>query len=233
MDHSRSLELFCKHAFKKNSPPLNFKILSNKIVATTGGLPLTLKVIGSLLFKEDIPVWEEKLVQLQETPEFEVMKRLKISYDTLSYEAQQIFLDIACFFIGTNKEFPCYMWSDCIYYPTSNINILVQRSLLKVGENNEFQMHDQIRDMGREIVRQENIDHPGMRSRIWSDKDALNLLSNKKVFSYSTYVSLEFVRVEISRLSNLLQDLMWLRLPEHKNASMASFQMKNLVILDL
>ncbi|CAN1189746.1 Disease resistance protein L6 [Linum perenne] len=258
MDHSRSLELFCKHAFKKNSPPLNFKILSNKIVATTGGLPLTLKVIGSLLFKEDIPVWEEKLVQLQETPEFDVMKRLKISYDTLSYEAQQIFLDIACFFIRTNKEFPCYMWSDCIYYPISNINILVQRSLLKVGENNEFQMHDQLRDMGREIVRQENIDHPGMRSRIWSDKDALNLLSNKKGTNqvkairvnsssivlqelksecFTNLSELRYLEAKATKLtgdfSNLLPDLMWLRLPEHKNASMASFQMKNLVILDL
>ncbi|CAN1834685.1 Disease resistance protein L6, partial [Linum perenne] len=253
MDHSHSLELFCKHAFKKNSPPLNYKILSNKIVATTGGLPLTLKVIGSLLFKEDISVWEEKLVQLQETPEFEVIKRLKISYDTLSYEAQQIFLDIACFFIGTNKELPCYMWRDCIYYPTSNINILVQRSMLKVGENNEFQMHDQLRDMGREIVRRENIDHPGMRSRIWSDKDALNLLSNKKgtnqvkaIRVNSSSVVLQelksecFTNLSESRyldakatkltgdFSNLLPNLMWLRLPEHKNASMASFQMKNL-----
>ncbi|CAN1195497.1 Disease resistance protein L6 [Linum perenne] len=253
MDHSRSLELFCKHAFKKNSPPLNFKILSNKIVATTGGLPLTLKVIGSLLFKEDIPVWEEKLVQLRETPEFEVIKRLKISYDTLSYEAQQIFLDIACFFIGTNKELPCYMWRDCIYYPTSNINILVQRSMLKVGENNEFQMHDQLRDMGREIVRWENIDHPGMRSRIWSDKDALNLLSNKKGTNqvkairvnsssvvlqelksecFTNLSELRYLDAKATKLtgdfSNLLPDLMWLRLPEHKNASMASFQMKNL-----
>ncbi|CAN1195498.1 Disease resistance protein L6 [Linum perenne] len=253
MDQSLSLELFCKHAFKKNSPPVNFKILSNKIVATTGGLPLTLKVIGSLLFKEDIPVWEEKLVQLQETPEFEVIKRLKISYDTLSYEAQQIFLDIACFFIGTNKELPCYMWRDCIYYPTSNINILVQRSMLKVGENNEFQMHDQLRDMGREIVRQENIDHPGMRSRIWSDKDALNVLPNKKGTNqvkairvnsssvvlrelksecFTNLSELRYLDAKATKLtgdfSNLLPDLMWLRLPEHKNASMASFQMKNL-----
>ncbi|CAN1333685.1 Disease resistance protein L6 [Linum perenne] len=179
MDHSRSLELFCKHAFKKNSPPLNFKILSNKIVATTGGLPLTLKVIGSLLFKEDIPVWEEKLVQLRETPEFEVIKR--------------------------------------------------------------------------EIVRQENIDHPGMRSRIWSDKDALNLLSNKKGTNqvkairvnsssivlrelksecFTNLSELRYLEAKATKLtgdfSNLLPDLMWLRLPEHKNASMASFQMKNL-----
>ncbi|CAN1195492.1 Disease resistance protein L6, partial [Linum perenne] len=130
--------------------------------------------------------------------------------------------------------------------------------MLKVGENNEFQMHDQLRDMGREIVRQENIDHPGMRSRIWSDKDALNLLSNKKGTNqvkairvnsssivlrelksecFTNLSELRYLEAKATKLtgdfSNLLPDLMWLRLPEHKNASMASFQMKNLVILDL
>ncbi|CAI0558274.1 unnamed protein product [Linum tenue] len=78
--------------------------LSRDIVSTTGGLPLTIKVVGSLLFKEDRAVWEETLLRLRETPETEVLDRLKISYDTLDDEAKQIFLDIACFYVGTDKE---------------------------------------------------------------------------------------------------------------------------------
>ncbi|CAN1333722.1 Disease resistance protein L6 [Linum perenne] len=180
MDPIRSLQLFCKHAFKKDSPQSGFEALSNEIISTTGGLPLTLKVIGSLLYQEEEVVWKEKLEQLRKIPEEEVMERLKISYDGLRYEAQQIFLDIACFYIGENKEIASYMWSDCDLYPILNVNILVQRSMLNIGDENEFLMHDQLRDMGREIVRQENIEYPWKRSRIWSNEVASELLLDKK-----------------------------------------------------
>ncbi|CAN1779765.1 Disease resistance protein L6 [Linum perenne] len=180
MSQSRSLELFCKHAFKKNYPPPNYNTLVDGIVSTTGGLPLTLKVIGSMLYREELAVWQEKLEQLRGTIEHQVMGRLKISYDTLTNEAQQIFLDIACFFISLNKELPSYMWSDCKFYPASNINILIQRSMIKLGDEDVFQMHDQLRDMGREIIRQENIEHPWMRSRIWSAKEGKKLIYERK-----------------------------------------------------
>ncbi|CAN1834570.1 Disease resistance protein L6 [Linum perenne] len=182
LNHPHSLELFCKHAFRKNSPPVDYETLADDIVHNTGGLPLTLKVIGSLLFRQETAFWKDKLEQLRETLQLDqVMDRLKISYDTLAYDAQQIFLDIACFFIGTNKEMPSYMWSDCKLYPMSNINILVQRSMIKVGSEDEFQMHDQLRDMGREIIRQENIEHPWMRSRIWSAEEGKKLIYERKM----------------------------------------------------
>ncbi|CAN1185872.1 Disease resistance protein L6 [Linum perenne] len=193
MSQSRSLELFSKHAFKMNSPPPDYKTLANDIVLTTGGLPLTLKVIGSLLYREEIAVWKDKLEQLHETLELEVLDRLKISYDSLAYEAQQIFLDIACFFIGENKEMSSYMWTDCRFYPASNIKILIQRSMIKVGNKDEFQMHDQLRDMGAEIVRREDIERPWMRSRIWSTKDGIELLSNIKGSSQVKAISLDSV----------------------------------------
>ncbi|CAN1333725.1 Protein FAR1-RELATED SEQUENCE 11 [Linum perenne] len=180
MDPIRSLQLFCKHAFKKDSPQSGFEALSNEIISTTGGLPLTLKVIGSLLYQEEEVVWKEKLEQLRKIPEEEVMERLKISYDGLRYEAQQIFLDIACFYIGENKEIASYMWSDCDLYPILNVNILVQRSMLNIGDENEFLMHDQLRDMGREIVRREDIERPWMTSRIWSYEVASELLLDNK-----------------------------------------------------
>ncbi|CAN0880384.1 Disease resistance protein L6 [Linum grandiflorum] len=180
MDKDRSLKLFCKHAFKQDFPLLGFEALSEDIVSTTGGLPLTLKVVGSLLFLEEKDIWKDKLEHLRKFPEEEVMERLMISYNGLGYEAQQIFLDIACFYIGTEKEIPSYMWSDCNFHPISSINLLIQRSLLKIGKENEFQMHDQVRDMGREIVRKESMEHPEMRSRIWSEEEGNEVLVNNK-----------------------------------------------------
>ncbi|CAN1333591.1 Disease resistance protein L6, partial [Linum perenne] len=264
MSQSRSLELFCKHAFKKNYPPPNYNTLVEGIVSTTGGLPLTLKVIGSMLYREELAVWQEKLEQLRGTIEHQVMERLKISYDTLTNEAQQIFLDIACFFIGENKEMPSYMWSDCKFYPASNINILIQRSMIKLGDKDVFQMHDQLRDMGREIVRQENIEHPWIRSRIWSAEEGKKLIYERKgsnlikglrvenlsigvdaIESLTNLSELRYFKADllttlVQDFNNFLPNLRWLQVHsfskynhEECEPPLISFNMKNLVILDI
>ncbi|CAN1325956.1 Disease resistance protein L6 [Linum perenne] len=48
----------------------------------------------------------------------------------------------------------------------------------KINDENEFSMHDCIRDLGRAIVREENHQYPWRRSRIWSNEDALEMLIN-------------------------------------------------------
>ncbi|CAI0628366.1 unnamed protein product [Linum tenue] len=74
-----------------------------------------------------------------------------------------------------------YMWADCGFYPISNVIILLQRSLVEIGDGNQFQMHDQLRDLGVNIVHRENVENPLRRSRIWSNPQALELLSREKV----------------------------------------------------
>ncbi|CAI0460439.1 unnamed protein product, partial [Linum tenue] len=183
MSRRLSLQLFCKHAFGMDNPPLEDAGISEEFVKVAGGLPLALKVIGSLLFRRDKKFWKEKLVELQGLPsttENMVQERLKISYNDLSHNEKQIFLDIACFFIGSHKDLPYYMWSSCDFYPESGINTLIHRSLIKLDEENKFWMHDHIKDLGRAIVNEEDIRHPYNRSRIWSIDDVLNILRNRK-----------------------------------------------------
>ncbi|CAI0423070.1 unnamed protein product [Linum tenue] len=181
MSDDHSLQLFSKHAFGMDSPPKDYASLSAQVVSVAAGLPLTLKVVGSLLYGEDSLVWEDTLMQLKEIPPTEVLGKLKISYNALTYEEQQIFLDIACFFNGENREMASYMWNDCRLYPVSGINVLMLRSMIKIGMNNEFKMHDQLRDLGRAIVREENVEHIWKRSRVWFNEDALDMLDIKKM----------------------------------------------------
>ncbi|CAI0429216.1 unnamed protein product [Linum tenue] len=54
------------------------------------------------------------------------------------------------------------------------------RSLMKLDEGNHFWMHDHIKDLGRAIVREEDIQHPYNRSRIWSADDALDMFRNAR-----------------------------------------------------
>ncbi|CAI0417889.1 unnamed protein product [Linum tenue] len=265
MSHHHSLQLFCNHAFKRDSPPSNFETLSKDIVYVAAGLPLTLKVVGSLLFQEEEAIWKDKLRQLKEIPEEKVVERLKINYDTLNEEAKQIFLDIACFFIGEDKELPSYMWSDCGLFPITNINILIQRSVIEIvvkGSEKKllFHMHDQLRDMGREIVRQENIRHPWKRSRIWSKGKALdiifyfffqgsNLVESIRIRHngaklgkiqkecFMNLSELRYLEIEASMLiddfSNYVPSLRWLRWSIGFSECIPKFSVENLVIFEV
>ncbi|CAN1804887.1 Disease resistance protein L6 [Linum perenne] len=255
MSFDFSFQLFCKYAFRTNSPPEDYETLAKDIVYTTAGLPLSLKVVGSLLFQEDKSAWEEKLMQLKEIPSNEVVHKLKISYDALTYEEQQIFLDIACFFIGEDKEIPSYFWRECNFYPVSAINVLLVRSLLKVGKDHKFRMHDQLRDLGKAIVREENVENQWQRSRVHgcryrdlrdcsSEENkvrAMEILGSAKFSLFAKdiekFPELRYLVVNrVGRLtgdfSGCLCNLRWLRLISLVESSL-NVQFKNLVILDL
>ncbi|CAI0543587.1 unnamed protein product [Linum tenue] len=183
MSPDHALQLFNKHAFGTDNPQEEEAILSEEFVKVATGLPLALKVVGSLLFRQDREFWQAKLIELKDLPPTKVQERLKISYNELSYNEKQIFLDIACSFIGENKVFPLYMWTDCKFYPESGIKTLVLRCLIKFNERNEFWMHDHVRDLGRAIIHEEDNQRPWKRSRICSNEDAFDMLEREEVLN--------------------------------------------------
>ncbi|XP_043697410.1 disease resistance protein L6-like [Telopea speciosissima] len=181
MDKDDSLQLFSHHAFRRDQPPGDYLDLSEAMVKTTGGFPLALEVIGSSLYLKEKRVWEGMLKKLQKVSNNDVMERLKISYEALKDEEQQMFLDTACFFIGMDKDIVCHIWDGCGFFSQVGLHALCVRSLVTISEEGELDMHDLLRDLGRNIVRQENIDEPGMRTRIWSQEDVLDVLDTQTV----------------------------------------------------
>ncbi|XP_043697044.1 disease resistance protein RUN1-like [Telopea speciosissima] len=231
LDRKQSLQLFSLHAFSTDQPLEDYIQLSHGLACYSGGVPLTLEVLGSSLSgiycKE---VWESTLQRLKEIPHGDVQRRLRISYDSLEdYCQKAIFLDAACFFIGWEKETVISFWEACGFYPKSAIDILIKRSLLKFKEYNNgeyyLKMHDQIRDMGRKIVLEESHMEPGKRSRLWSHDDVLKVLERHKVRpNYLTYFTGDF-----SRLPSAIRLLEC----NISNCLLINFYHKRLVILDL
>ncbi|KAK3435864.1 hypothetical protein EUGRSUZ_C00296, partial [Eucalyptus grandis] len=164
-----SLILFSRCAFEGEQCPTGLTDLSSNIVATTGGLPLALVVIGSLLKEKDQIVWEETLEKLRNAPYEKVKEKLRISYDTLEYEEKQMFLDIACFLIGTDKRIATCFWVDLNFFPNSSLQILINHSLIKIDYNNQLRMHDQLRDLGRAIACPAD-KKPWDYRRLWDEK---------------------------------------------------------------
>ncbi|CAN1754021.1 Disease resistance protein L6 [Linum perenne] len=50
----------------------------------------------------------------------------------------------------------------------------------RMDESEEFWMHDHLIDLGKSIVREEDVECPWKRSRIWCNEDALDILAHKK-----------------------------------------------------
>ncbi|KAL3742322.1 hypothetical protein ACJRO7_017752 [Eucalyptus globulus] len=181
MSTDHALELFSRHAFNRGSPSANYNDISREIIYAIGRLPLALEVIGSLLYNKTQERWKKTLKDLRKAPHCDIFRKLKISYDALSFEQKQIFLDIACFFIGEDMTKAIYMWEDSKFSAVTGVDILINMSLVKIGKNNKFWMHDQLRDLGREIVRQENPINPGKRTRLWNYEEILDAITTKEM----------------------------------------------------
>ncbi|KAK9944481.1 hypothetical protein M0R45_010047 [Rubus argutus] len=176
--NSESLALFSWHAFGQDYPFQSYKDHSNRVVHHCAGLPLALKVIGSSLSGKSIAVWESALNKLEAIPNGEILKKLKISYDSLQDDHDRnLFLHFACFFIGMEKDVILRILDDCDFFTEVGIQNLIDRCLVTIDEyNKQVYMHGMIRDMGREIVRLESKE-PGERSRLWHHKDSFKVLT--------------------------------------------------------
>ncbi|PNX81644.1 disease resistance protein (TIR-NBS-LRR class), partial [Trifolium pratense] len=178
MNENESLELFSWHAFRSASPRANFSELSQNVVNYCGGLPLAVEVLGSYLYKRTKEEWKSVLSILEKIPNDEVQEKLRISYDGLTDDTKKaIFLDVCCFFIGKDRDYVTEILNGCGLFADIGIAVLIERSLLKVEKNNKLGMHDLIRDMGREIVRESSKEDPGVRSRLWFQEDVYDVLT--------------------------------------------------------
>jgi hypothetical protein len=109
----------------------------------------------------DLEIWKSTLDVLKDgeniTWGFDndfLWKPLQISYDHLNKKHKDMFLDISCFFISLKKKTFCRMyWNvDSSCSPMFTLNNLEDRSLIKWAEDGSLYMHEQLRDMGRNIA---------------------------------------------------------------------------------
>ncbi|KAF8008439.1 hypothetical protein BT93_K2187 [Corymbia citriodora subsp. variegata] len=180
MNSDDALQLFCERALGCATPPPDYMDITKKLINALGGLPLALDVIGSTLHKKCRHTWEQVLRKLKKVMNEDVKKKLMISYEELEPNQQQIYLDIACLFFDEEKTTVVKYW-DAIYgYPTEiEVKVLKHMSLIKISSYDKLWMHDQLRDLGRNIVDLESGEVHMRGSRLWSPKDAFGVVESK------------------------------------------------------
>ncbi|XP_057465751.1 disease resistance protein RPV1-like [Actinidia eriantha] len=173
-----ALELFSRHAFGENKPIQGYKELSEMFVQHCEGLPLALQVLGSSVCGKSLDVWKSILQKLQAISDHKILEKLEVSFDSLQDKHDKnVFLEIACFFVGKKKNDTITILDGCEYYTLAGIHNLLDRNLLTI-ENGKLGMHHLIQDMGKQIVCRES-NYPQERSRIWRHKESFNILNEK------------------------------------------------------
>nr|XP_017233191.1 PREDICTED: TMV resistance protein N-like [Daucus carota subsp. sativus] len=183
LDDAESLTLFTRYAFGSAKSNDTLMALSKVILHLAGGLPLALIVFGAYLSTQSLLGWKSYIEKLQRNPDNTIQQNLIVSLDTLERDdpkLKKMFLDIACFFIGRKKEVVVTIMETYYSYVDHNIDILRKRCLLTTNDDGELRMHDLLRDMGREVARNNSPDEPGKHSRLWISKDIRDVLKNDK-----------------------------------------------------
>eukprot|EP01018_Ginkgo_biloba_P032065 Gb_09090 [translate_table: standard] len=170
LDLKHAQQLFCRHAFHQPHPRNGFEDVVRKVLIKCGGFPLLLKFIGRhlrLYGNNDIASWEDELEKISE------LRRgiLQGGYDSLSEEEKEIFVDIACFFLGEDKNLAIRIWNGSGWRGSRGVQTLDGKGFVELDEQNRLKMHDYLREFGREIA-----DHAGSPCRLWLPHQAANIL---------------------------------------------------------
>ena len=180
VDSERVLTSYVFGGYGKVRPELEEMVTG--ISKACGGVPLVLKVCGSLLMHNiNVSDWKEVEVMLNGGGMIsdKIFDCLRISYDDLSEEQQEMFLDVACGLIGESKDSAVRVWRSLEWCVELGVCSLLENSLITVDNDGCLRMHDQLRDMGREIVRRRGASE-GVISRLWMP-ESLKLLQENVV----------------------------------------------------
>jgi hypothetical protein len=81
-----------------------------------------------------------------------IWSKLKISYEDLDKQHQNMFLDIVCFLGGLKISTICRVWSGDYLNPKFELQILQDSSLVQWAEDGILYIHEQLQDMGQNIA---------------------------------------------------------------------------------
>lgn len=208
-----SSELFCLYAFSQRDPLPGFEYLVEDFLRACDGLPLSLIVFGALLYgNNDKSYWEDLRDRILIPGD--IQQKLKISYDALNREEQQIFLDISCFLIGKMRDMAIKIWDGSGLKGLLGFQNLQNKCLIEVNNKNFIKMHHHLRDLGRDIA-----ETHGLPLRLWRPTgnldDLLKQLSGisevRGISMAPSHVDSDDVQYEM-----LLSDMPWYKRKSHE-----------------
>ncbi|KAM6567798.1 hypothetical protein CsatA_026926 [Cannabis sativa] len=156
------------------------ELLRKKVKDCASGVPEVLLLLcSSLSSHTTIEEKEIAVEKFRSFPDLNLQNKMRACYDQLDTAEKKIFLDIACFFNGEDRDFVERILKGCDLFPEIGIKKLIANSLLH-EDKNKLWMIELLQRMGQEIVRQESENELENRSRLWIASDIRHILENDK-----------------------------------------------------
>ncbi|KAL1828125.1 hypothetical protein ACET3Z_006537 [Daucus carota] len=155
LDPAESLALLTQNAFENGKLNRSLTVCCKDVLHQAGGLPFALQVFGSHLSSRSAGDWQDYIKNLQESPNSTIQQKLMISLDALALDdsvLKKVFLDIACFFLGSKMEEVLRIMGNRYHCLHDNICTLEKNCFLTINDRDELEMHQLLRDMARESV---------------------------------------------------------------------------------
>ncbi|CAL9241614.1 unnamed protein product [Arabidopsis halleri] len=152
----------------------NFPELSKKFVEYAGGNPRALEELGKEICGKDEKHWKERLETLPHCCNPRILTELRFSYDKLSDQQKDAFLDIACFFRSEEEDYVKCLLDPYVPESGEAVKDLAEKLLICISAG-RLEMHNLLCTLGKELS---SSDENKSGERMWDhDKTILTLWS--------------------------------------------------------
>ncbi|CAG7878423.1 unnamed protein product [Brassica rapa] len=173
---SEALEILCLSAFRHKSPSSGFEDMAIEVTRLAGLLPLGLRVFGAYLRGMSKDQWINSLPSLRTSLGGEIEKVLRLSYDALSEEVQELFLHIACFFKGGCISYVVGCLAESRLNVNHGLQVLFDKCFISIHRRRRLVVHNLLEQLAKEIVRKQSVSDPGKRQFLMDAQDICDVL---------------------------------------------------------
>ncbi|EFH39756.1 hypothetical protein ARALYDRAFT_916959 [Arabidopsis lyrata subsp. lyrata] len=222
LNHRDSLQLFHYHAFiddQANPQKKDFMKLSEGFVHYARGHPLSLKILGGELNKKNMDHWNSKMKKLAQSPCPNIVSVFQVSYDELTSEQKDAFLDIACFRSQDKNYVESLLASSDLgsAEAMSAVKSLTDKFLINTCDG-RVEMHDLLYKFSRELDLKASNQDGSRQRRLWLHQDIIkggiiNVLQNKMKAANVRGIFLDLSEVKDETSLDQVRCLHWLKFP--------------------
>ncbi|KAJ4913869.1 Disease resistance protein (TIR-NBS-LRR class) [Raphanus sativus] len=179
LSENEALQLLSQCAFGNDIRDQKRQELLMEVIDYASGNPFALTSYGRELKGKKLSETETTFLKLKLRTPYKIHDLFSSSYKTLDDNEKNIFLDIACFFMGEDVDYVMQLLGGCGFFPHVGIDVLVEKCLVTISENRVL-MHRIIQDFGREIINGESVQIE-RRRRLWEPWTIKFLLEDDKL----------------------------------------------------
>ncbi|CAH8363713.1 unnamed protein product [Eruca vesicaria subsp. sativa] len=176
LNDKEALQLFNSHAFVDQtiSATGNFPNLSKSFVEYADGNPLALEELGKeIRGKEDVH-WKARLATLPHICNQNILTGLRTSYDRLTCQQKDAFLDIACFFRSEEEDYVKCLLDDS--KSCEAVRDLTEKYMICISAG-RIEMHNLLCTLGKELGSSYKNSSGG---RMWEHEETIETLRSVK-----------------------------------------------------